>query len=109
MLILVLLMGLTGCAQISSGHKMTPDELSKLVVNQTTKAEMVSMFGPPQYQGFGADGKLMVSWHYVTSKTQVFSLPQTHIQMLSAIFNEQEVLEKFMITENPEAGMRMGP
>ena len=89
---------------------MTQDTLSRLVVNQTTKAEMVAMFGPPSGHGYDSSGKLMVSWHYVTSKAQAFSYStQTRMQMLSALFNEKEVLEKYTITDNPEAGPRMGP
>ena len=110
-LILTLAVGLAGCTyQASSGREMTQDALSRLVVNQTTKAEMVAMFGPPLSHGYDSSGKLMASWHYFTTKIRYMSYnPQSRSQMLSALFNEQEVLEKYTITDNPEAGPRMGP
>ena len=65
-LILLLLVGLAGCTyQASSGREMTQDALSRIVVNQTTKAEMIAMFGPPAHQGFDANGKLKIGRAHV--------------------------------------------
>jgi len=88
---------------------MMPDELSRLVAGQTTKAEMLAMFGTPTTQGFDANGKTTAYWTYVHSKPPVWTwTPETRTQTLSALFDEKDVLERYILSDNPDAGLRYG-
>lgn len=108
-LVLGLIVGLAGCA-MSTGQEMTQEALNQLVVNQTTKAEMLAMFGQPVGQGYDSSGKMMVTWHYNSVNPWTFGMSSRamRIQNLTALFNEQEVLEKYTVSDNPTAGPRWG-
>lgn len=106
-LILVLLavvcFGLAGCA--SAGREMSQSQISQIKPNQTTKAEMMSIFGPPLSHGYDSSGKMMMTWHY--SHVGAFGTNMRQ-QVLSALINEQDIVEKYTITDNNDAGPRMG-
>ena len=103
LLILALFIGLAGCA--TRGKEMTQDQLNQLVLGQTTRTEMITMFGQPVNQGFlDANGKVSAKWVYVQATIGGI----TRFQELVALFDEKGVLEKFFISDNPDYGARLG-
>jgi hypothetical protein len=101
-LILVLVVGLTGCA--SRGTEIKQGQLKQLVIGQTTRIEMIAMFGQPVNQGFLEAGKLSLKWVYVYA-IGIGGIQR--FQELVALFNDKEILEKFFISDNNE-GARLG-
>ena len=102
-LVAVVCLGLVGCA--SAGREMSQSNLERIKANQTTKAEMLSMFGPPLSHGYDGSGKLMMTWHYFY--TGAFGTNQRQ-QILSVLINEQDIVEKYTVTDNKDAGARLG-
>ncbi len=108
--VVVLFLGLAGCAyQASSGREITQEALSQVVLGQTTKAEMITLFGPPVGQGYSTDGRLVLTWQYFTNEYSIMSfMPKTRLQMLSAVFDANEILERYNLGDNSDAGPRWG-
>ncbi|MDH0892747.1 MULTISPECIES: hypothetical protein [unclassified Pseudomonas] len=52
----------TGCA--TSGLKISQAQMDKIVAGQTTRDEMISIFGPPTSETVGADGNKILAWGY---------------------------------------------
>jgi outer membrane protein assembly factor BamE (lipoprotein component of BamABCDE complex) len=102
LLILALITGLVGCA--SRGTEIKQEQRNQLVQGQTTRTQMIAMFGQPVNQGFLEAGKLSLKWVYVYATIGGIQ----RFQELVALFNEQEVLEKYFISDNNAAGARLG-
>jgi outer membrane protein assembly factor BamE (lipoprotein component of BamABCDE complex) len=95
---------ITGCA--SSGRVIEQANIQKIVPGQTTKQQMIEMFGPPLSQSFGTEGKLTMLWHYVYVGPFSTGMKQ---QNLAVLFDQQERVERYNLVDNPEAGPRFGP
>jgi len=103
LLILVLIIGLVGCA--SKGTEIKQEQLNQLVRGQTTRTEMIAMFGQPVNQGFLDAGKISLKWVYVYA-VGIGGIQR--FQELVALFNEQGVLEQYFMSDNKDAGARLG-
>ena len=97
-LMLLLFTGLAGCAPLRSVPETAQDKLDSLVLNQTTRAEMIDLFGKPRLQAIASDSRMEVIWHYDT--------PQRP-QDLHGIFDAQDVLERYVFTD-PDPSLRYG-
>ena len=103
LLILALVIGMVACA--SRGTEIRQDQLKQLVIGQTTRTQMIAMFGQPVNQGFLEAGKLSLKWVYAYA-VAIGGIQR--FQELVALFNDQEVLEKFFISDNNDSGARLG-
>lgn len=108
MIVVIVMMAalLHACAS-SSGVEMTQDKVKQIVIGQTTTDDMTRLFGPPAGQSYDSSGKMMMNWFYVNAQPG-FMIPSVRAQSLSALFDEKGILEKYNITDNPEAGPRWG-
>lgn len=86
---------LAGCA--SSGQQMSQEQLAQIHPGQTTKTQMVKMFGQPLSQAYGTEGKLSATWFYVHVGPFGTGMKQ---QNLAVLFDEQERVEKYTISDN---------
>jgi len=93
-IIFVLLM-LTGCA--SSGHKIDQSQIDQIKIGETTKDQMMKMFGSPLSQAYNSDGKLMFIWFYMKAGPFGVSMKQ---QNLSVLFDDQNKVFKFNMIDS---------
>ncbi|MCL1961780.1 MAG: outer membrane protein assembly factor BamE [Desulfovibrionaceae bacterium] len=92
-----------GCA--SSGRQIEQANIQKIVPGATTKDQMLAMFGPPLSQSYGTEGKLVMNWHYAYVGPFGSGMKQ---QILTVLFDQQEKVERFNMTDNDNAGPRLG-
>lgn len=100
----VSLLVMAGCA--SSGRKIEPTIVEKIVVGTTSKQQMIEMFGPPLSQSYGTEGKLTMLWHYVYVGPFGTGMKQ---QNLAVLFDQQECVEKYNLVDSTGNGPRLGP
>jgi len=93
-----------GCA--SSGRQIHDTQVKRIVIGETTKDEMISMFGNPLSQGYGTDGKMTMIWNYVYVGPFGLGMKQ---QNLAVLFDEAERVEKFNFVNGADNGVRFGP
>lgn len=101
--VVALMMCVAGCA--SSGREMAPDQLARIQPGKTTKAQMIAMFGPPLSHGYDSSGKMMMLWHYAYVGPFGAGMRQ---QILSVLIDEKDLVEKYTVTDNNDAGPRLG-
>lgn len=63
--LLAIVIGVTivGCTH-ENGTKVAQDQAAKIQKGTTTRADLVTMFGPPSSSTIHADGKEMLTWRY---------------------------------------------
>ena len=93
----IFLLTLGGCA--SSGTALKADKLAQIKPGITTKAEMLEWFGSPMGQSLDTSGKLVMNWYYVRVQSYIFQVG-TKIQMLSVLFDTNDVVEKFSLVDD---------
>lgn len=94
---------LTACA--SSGTKMDASKLDAISIGETTKPEMIQMFGKPLAQSYDSDGHLALTWYYVHVGAFGTNMQQ---QSLVALFNDDGTLEKYNLIDGASPGARLG-
>lgn len=97
LVIMALCIALSACA--SSGRQMEAQSLSQIQVGQTTKDDMLAMFGTPMSQTLDTNGKLVMMWHYVKAQSYVVTTDVKQ-QMLSVLFDENGVVERYSLIDN---------
>lgn len=85
---------------------MEQSELQALEPGTTTLADMKQSFGSPISQTYDTQGNLVVNWAYTHFGYMGIGNEQ---QSLSAIFDEDKVLEKFNVMQGNGASVRLGP
>lgn len=78
---------------------MEAQSLSQIQVGQTTKDDMLAMFGTPMSQTLDTNGKLVMMWHYVKAQSYVVTTDVKQ-QMLSVLFDENGVVERYSLIDN---------
>ena len=58
----IALAALIGCA--TSGRKITQAQLDQVVSGQTTRSELIALFGPPTSEVYSSDGSQILGWGY---------------------------------------------
>lgn len=104
-LIAVCLMALFLSACASSGHEMTPSQLSQIEPGKTTLDDMNNMFGSANSQAYGSDGKLSMNWVYVYVGAFGIGMKQ---QTLAVLFNDDKKVEKYNVINSSPGGVRLG-
>ncbi|MCY1306630.1 hypothetical protein D9M70_564990 [compost metagenome] len=94
---------LASCA--SSGTKIEQSDVDQIVIGTTTKGQMLETFGPPLSQTFNSDGKLVMGWFYVFVGPFGTGYKQ---QNLTVLFDQNEKVEKFSISDSKNNGPRLG-
>ena len=79
-----------GCA--SAGTNFPYENINQLVVNKTTIAEAVALFGQPTNRGNTSDEKQVLRWGYASA---VAFVGVTESKELKLYFNEDGILEKY--------------
>jgi hypothetical protein len=59
---LAIILTMTACA--TSGRKITQDQLAQVVSGQTTRVDLIAMFGPPTSEVYSSDGTQILGWGY---------------------------------------------
>lgn len=60
--LLLMAVTLAGCA--TSGSRISQSQMDRIVTGQTTRDEMISVFGPPNTETVNADGSSVLGWGY---------------------------------------------
>ena len=94
---------MASCA--SSGKIIEQSNVEKIVIGETSKKDMVNMFGSPLSQSFGTDGKLSMIWYYVYVGPFGIGMKQ---QNLAVLFDGNEVVEKYNLIDGATNGVRFG-
>lgn len=102
-LMLILVLMLAACA--SSGQKMSESDLQALEAGKTTLSDMKTRFGDPMSQTLDTDGNLVVNWSYIHVGYMNIGSEQ---QMLTALFDEDKVLQKYQVAKGSGPGTRLG-
>ena len=84
-----------GCVKM--GKEISPTSVNSIVVNKTTKAQMLAMFGPPVTQSYDSDGKQALGWTHQDIGPFAFKV---RTQILTAFFDENDVLTQYTINDN---------
>ena len=94
-IILSLVMLCIGCVKV--GKELPANSLNSIVVNKTTKAQMLAMFGPPVTQSYNSNGQQALGWTHQNIGPFAFSV---RTQMLTAIFDENDVVTHYTVNDN---------
>jgi outer membrane protein assembly factor BamE (lipoprotein component of BamABCDE complex) len=94
---------LMGCA--SSGREIEQADVNTIVPGKTTKAEMLERFGQPRGQSYVENGKLGMNWMYVHVGFGGIGGEQ---QILTVLFDQNDVVEKVTFTGGEDSGVRYG-
>ncbi len=70
---LAIILTLTACA--TSGRKITQAQLAQVVSGQTTRGDLIAMFGPPTSEVYSSDGTQIGADGTVTGYTRTGSAP----------------------------------
>lgn len=92
-----------GCASV--GHRIDQAEVDKIVIGTTTKADMLQTFGAPLTQTFNSDGKLVMTWIYTFVGPFGMGMQQ---QNLAVLFDQNNRVEKYSLTNSDENSPRLG-
>ena len=94
---------LAGCSSI--GTKVTPDQLSRFVVGQTTMDQVVAILGKPNGRNINSDGTKIITYTYSAYQTSatdfipvVNLFTRTHNYSTSVatfIFDSRNILTKY--------------
>jgi len=102
-LVIALLASLAGCA--SSGTEIDVSQVQSIQVGQTTKSDMVQMFGVPLSQSYNENGLLTMIWNYVHVGPFGYG---TETQNLAAVFNDDGTVAKFNMIDSSAPAARLG-
>jgi len=94
---------LVGCA--SSGQKISQSSIDQIEVGQTSKEQMMDIFGPPLSQSYGSEGNLTMLWSYVHVGPFGTGMRQ---QTLAVLFDDNGKVKKYNLVDNNNAGVRLG-
>lgn len=61
-IVIALIVAIAGCA--TSGRKITQAQLDQVVSGQTTRSDLVSLFGAPTSEIYNSDGTSVLGWGY---------------------------------------------
>lgn len=100
---LLYIAALSACA--SSGSRIEQSNVDQIIIGTTTKNQMLQTFGSPLSQTFNSDGKLMMTWFYVFVGPFGTRMKQ---QNLAVLFDQNEKVEKFSLTNSDNNGPRLG-
>lgn len=53
---------LAGCA--TSGQRITQDKMDQVINGQTTRADLITLFGAPTSETYNSDGSQLLAWGY---------------------------------------------
>ncbi|WPP47113.1 hypothetical protein [Pseudomonas sp. AN-1] len=53
---------LAGCA--SSGQRITQDKMDQVINGQTTRSDLITLFGAPTTETYNSDGSQLLAWGY---------------------------------------------
>ena len=84
-------------AACATGRQMSQNQIEQIVAGQTSKSEMIRMFGPPLSQSYSSDGKLMMSWFY--TRVGPFGVGM-EMQQLAVLFDDAGRVDKFNLVDN---------
>lgn len=101
--IVVIALALAGCA--TSGTKITQGQLNQVVSGQTTRSDLVRLFGPPTSEVYGSDGTQVMGWGYAHVG---FAGIGTEIQGVSMITGPDGTVSGYTRTGSaPDTGLAM--
>ncbi|TAH50522.1 MAG: outer membrane protein assembly factor BamE [Betaproteobacteria bacterium] len=103
LVVAVFYLAVAGCA--SSGSKIEQSAVSQIKVGKTSKYEMLALFGSPLSQSFGSEGKLTMLWHCVYVGPFGMGMEQ---QNLTVLFDQNDKVERYSLTDNSGNGPRLG-
>ncbi len=93
----------SGCA--SSGTKITQGQIDQIVQGQTTRTELLSIFGPPMSEHHNSDGTQILTWGYAYVG---FAGAGTETQGLSVILGQDGKVSGFSRTGTVPPPARIG-
>lgn len=106
-LVLAAILTLSACTA-ASGNKAIhdPERIAQVKKGETTKDEVLDLFGSPTMTTFGDDDKNYETWHWTYSKSEtrgttfipvvggVFGGADTEASSLTIVFNEKGIVQK---------------
>ncbi len=95
LLIAIMCFAAYGCGV--SGRQVDLDKVTQLAPGETTKNEMLNMFGPPTSQSLISDGTSILTWVY--TRVVVFIVADVRTQSLAATFDKNNVLVSYNTSE----------
>jgi hypothetical protein len=82
-----------GCASYHGGTDLSKLDEFPIVVNQTTRQELVARFGKPQHTVTESDGKAQLIWTDSTARAGAFSGSNTKTKMLFVTLTNDVVVD----------------
>jgi|SRR5581483_8210757 len=112
LLLMIALLG--GCAAGSKPIDM--EQLSSVQTGKTTEADLVRMFGEPQFGTAGSDGSQYLTWTHADMTNTVlgglgvpFISPVPHMQGLNAKLAPDGTVSSYTTSEGNPTNTRLGP
>lgn len=103
--LLLMAVTLAGCA--TSGSRISQSQMDRIVTGQTTRDEMISVFGPPNTETVNADGSSVLGWGYAHIG---FAGIGTEVQGMAVVINpEGKVVRYSRSGSTPIASAAMPP
>lgn len=82
---IILLIFLVGCSS-SIGTLISQEDVAKIKKGETTKAEIVKLFGDPQSINIISDSTYVINYFYSNSKAVPFGSPNIDMTQFQIIF-----------------------
>lgn len=97
-LVLILIIGVTGCGPIHRGPQISHDKLNKLVEGKTTKAEVLALFGDyPTSQTRDSSGLTTLTW--VHTRSDYNWLIGIHLpaasDTITVVFDKNDIVQRY--------------
>lgn len=102
------IIAINGCSFFSSGVRVDSISVSKIQSGITTKAEMLLWFGVPRAQSMDTSRKSVLSWSYTETQTDAVTMQVKH-QILSVLFDANDVVEKFSLIDDTQGTSIFSP
>ena len=105
---LITLLFIAGCASV--GNEMEMADMSKIQKGQTTRSELIQLFGNPYTVGISNSGEPTATWIYSEARNKAknfipivgaFNMQiDTRLQQLVVIFDENDIVKSFTFNES---------
>lgn len=102
-LVLMLALVMAGCA--SSGRQIDPSMIDQIEHQQTTRSDLVSMFGQPTSETVNSDGSAILNWTYAYVG---YAGIGTKVQGLTVVINESGTVESYSKSDSTPGAVRLG-
>src|SRR2546421_11445918 len=105
---LFVLFSICGGCTSTTGHEIRQEQLSHIVKGKTTEAELVKMFGRPQTETTGGDGKRYLGWTYSHIDSGIIPMVGGEIRMqnFSAIIGADGTVQDYSISNSQSGDVR---